>query len=111
MTGRVLRLLALGVVAVGLATTVLALLVGLAAGISGRRSVSGGLLLVGSLVFVAGAVAGLRLPSRPAADAAAGGGHQAGGPSEALAISAILAGTGMVLVVAGIALDPETSIR
>jgi hypothetical protein len=111
MIGRTVRFLVLGVLVAGAATTAVALLVGLAAGLPGRRAASGGLLLVGSLVFVAGAVTGLRLPSRPAADAVRDGGSCGGSPSEAVAISGILTGAGLVLVLAGIGLDPETSFR
>lgn len=77
----------------------LSLALGLAAGFSVTRSLSGGLLLCGSLLFLAGALSGLRGP-RPGADARAGSG----------VVSVTLAGGGLTLVALGVLLDPETGV-
>ncbi len=103
--------LALGAL-VGL-TAVASLLVGLAAGVGAVRALSGGYLLVGSLLFTAGALVGLRDPSRtrerelrttrrvsPGALA---------GWSEAFHLSALLVGLGLGLVILGVVLDPDAS--
>ena len=67
-------------------------------------------MLVGSLVFTAGAVVGLRDPAR-SRELRAARGASAGGPAswtEALH-SALLVGLGLGLVLLGVALDPRTS--
>ena len=61
---RGLRTVLLGILGLGAAAAAAALLIGAAAGLPGMRAVSGGLVLVGSFVFVAGALSGMRMPSR-----------------------------------------------
>ncbi len=75
---RGLRDLSLGLVAVCGLTAVASLLVGLAAGLPAARAVSGGLMLVGSLLFTAGAVVGLRDPARSRERRAATGASSSG---------------------------------
>ena len=94
-------------------TALASLLVGLAADVAPVRALSGGYLIVGSLLFIAGALVGLRDPARarerelrtarrvsPGALA---------GWSEAFQLSALLVGLGLGLVLVGIALNPNTS--
>jgi hypothetical protein len=94
-------------------TAAASLLVGLATDVPAVRALSGGYLLVGSLLFVAGALVGLRDPARarerslrttrrvsPGALA---------GWSEAFHLSALLVGLGLGLVLLGIALNPNAS--
>ena len=110
MIARGLRDLAVGLGALCGVTVVVSLLIGALAGLPPQRAVSSGLVLVGSLVFVAGAFAGLRDPGRP---------RRRGPPrasasglrdwDEALHLSAILVGAGIGLVVTGIALDPRST--
>ena len=64
MIARGLRDLALVALALAGFTGLASLAVGGAAGLSAQRAVSGGFLLVGSIVFTAGALAGLRDPAR-----------------------------------------------
>jgi hypothetical protein len=108
--GRVVARVIVGVAALGACTALLSLAVGAAAGTGAVRSISGGFVLVGSLVFVAGALTGLRDPSRRAAWRRRTHGVDRGLRTwgEALTVSALLVGAGLLLVVVGIALDPET---
>jgi hypothetical protein len=105
------RDLTIGLVAVCGFTAVASLAVGFVAGLPARRALSGGFMLVGSLVFTAGAVVGLRDPAR-SRELRAARGASAGGPAswtEALHLSALLVGLGLGLVLLGVALDPRTS--
>jgi hypothetical protein len=107
---RGLRHLAAGLLVLAGATALGSLLVGAAAGLPPQRAVSGGLILVGALLFTAGGVAGLRDPGRTAAR---GRPAPSDGPrtwAEALHLSALLVTAGVCLVLAGIALDPRTSL-
>ena len=110
MIVRGLRTILIGLVALGAFAAVAGLLVGAAAGMSAERGASGGLLLVGSLVFVAGAVSGMRYPSKRVRERrleGADGPGRAGGDASA---AGLLVSAGIVLVVLGIVLDPETSL-
>ena len=64
MIARGVRDLSLGLLGVCGLTAVGSLVVGLMAGLPAQRAVAGGLMLVGSLVFTAGAFVGLRDPAR-----------------------------------------------
>ena len=106
----------LAVVALGLcaATGVLSLLIGAAAGMGALRSVSAGYLLVGALLFSAGAVVGLRDPGRSRRRVTlARGASPSTGPAtwtEAFHLSAVLVGLGMCLVLLGVLLHPNTAL-
>ena len=95
------------------ATAALSLAIGAAAGMGAMRAVSAGYLLVGSFLFSAGAVAGLRDPGRSRRRARIVGDTSAEGRpatwGEAFHLSALLVGLGVALVLLGIALHPETS--
>lgn len=114
MIARGLRDLAVGVLAVCGFTAIASLLLGLAAGLSATRALSGGFMLVGSLLFTAGAVVGLRDPARSreraqrAALAATPGAPRSW--TEAFHLSAALVGLGLFLVALGVAIDPRTSL-
>ena len=114
MIVRGLRDLAVGVLGVCGFTAAGSLLLGLAAGVSATRALSGGFMLVGSLLFTAGAVVGLRDPARSrererrAALAAAAGAPRSW--TEAFQLSAALVGLGLGLVALGVAIDPRTSL-
>jgi hypothetical protein len=110
---RGIRTLAIALAALIGATAVVSLLVGLAADVPTVRALSGGYLLVGSLLFIAGALVGLRDPARARERALrttrrATPGALAGW-SEAFHLSALLVGLGIGLVLLGIALNPNTS--
>lgn len=110
MIVRGLRELAVGLLGLFGLTALGSLLIGTAAGLPTQRALSGGLILVGALVFTAGGVAGLRDPSRPRRQ-----GHDETATSprssaDAFHLSLILVGAGLCLVLAGIALDPRTSL-
>lgn len=110
MIARGIRDLLAAFLGVSAFTAAASLLVGLAAGLPALRSVSGGFLLVGSLLFTAGAVTGLRDPARARERGRRG---TSGGPAtwtEAFHLSAALVGLGLTLVVVGIALDPRYSL-
>ena len=111
MIARGLRDLSLGLVAVCGLTAVASLLVGLAAGLPAARAVSGGLMLVGSLLFTAGAVVGLRDPARSRERRAAAGASSSGPATwgEAFHLSALLVGFGLCLVLLGVAVNPRTT--
>ena len=114
MIVRGLRDLAVGVLGVCGFTAIASLLLGLAAGLSATRALSGGFMLVGSLLFTAGAVVGLRDPSRSrererrAALAATPGAPRSW--TEAFHLSAALVGLGLFLVALGVVIDPRTSL-
>jgi hypothetical protein len=88
------------------------LLIGLAAGLPALRALSGGFLLVGSLLFTAGAVVGLRDPAR-ARERKIARGAPTNGPrswGEAFHLSALLVGVGLFLVFLGIVLHPRADL-
>jgi hypothetical protein len=107
---RNLAVAALGLVA---ATVVGALAIGAAAGVSVQRAVSGGFLLVGSLVFTAGALTGLRDPARASRRERlmrrGGSSGRLTSWSEAFQLSATLVGLGLGLVLLGVLLHPTES--
>jgi hypothetical protein len=111
---RGLRDLAIAFLGVAGTTASLSLLVGLAAGLSAARAVSAGFLLVGSLLFTAGAVAGLRDPARTRERGLRVGRRApAGLPAdwtEAFHLSAALVAFGLCLVLLGVILDPRYSL-
>ena len=90
MIVRGFRDLGVGLAGICLATALGSLVVGLAAGLPALRALSGGFLLVGSLLFTAGAVVGLRDP--------------------AFHLSALLVGVGLFLVLLGVVLHPRASL-
>jgi hypothetical protein len=108
---RGLRDLAVVVLGVCAFTAIGSLLIGAAAGVSAPRAVSGGFLVVGSLLFIAGAIAGLRDPARSRErELRTTGRFVAGRPatwSEAFHLSAALVGVGFLLVLLGVALHPR----
>lgn len=114
MIARGLRDLAVGVLGVCGFTALASLLLGLAAGFSATRALSAGFMLVGSLLFTAGAVVGLRDPARSRdRERRAALTGTAGGPrswTEAFHLSAVLVGLGLFLVALGVAIDPRTSL-
>ena len=110
MIRRGLRSLAIALACVFGFTAVASLLIGWAADVSVQRAVSGGYLLMGSLLFIAGALVGLRDPARARARAPCPP-DQTGGLAmvEAFHLSALLVGLGIGLVLVGIALNPNAS--
>ena len=112
MITRGLRDLAAGLLGICGFTALLSLGIGAAAGLSAQRALSGGFLLVGSLLFTAGAVVGLRDPAR-ARERRIARGAATTGPrswSEAFNLSALLVGVGLFLVLLGVALHPRASL-
>ena len=113
MIARGFRSLGIGLGCVLVSTAAASLLVGLAADVSALRAVSGGYLLVGSLLFTAGALVGLRDPARGRERQRRTTGRVDSGGlatwSEAFNLSALLVGLGIGLVLAGIALSPQAS--
>ena len=107
---RGLRTILVGLVALGAFAALAGLLVGAAAGMSAERGASGGLLLVGSLVFVAGAVSGMRYPSKRVRERRLDGAESAGRAGGDASAAGLLVSAGIALVVLGIVLDPETSL-
>jgi hypothetical protein len=107
------RTLGIAIACVLAATALLSLLIGAAADVSALRAVSGGYLLVGSLLFIAGALVGLRDPARARERGRRLSGRDATGGlsswSEAFHLSALLVGLGIGLVLIGIALSPRAS--
>ena len=85
----------------------------MAADVSAQRALSGGYLLMGSLLFTAGALVGLRDPARArererrTTRRVNPGGLASW--SEAFHLSALLVGLGIGLVLVGIALNPRAS--
>lgn len=113
MIARGLRDLAAVLLGICAATALGSLLIGLAAGVPAARAVSGGYLVVGSLLFIVGAAAGLRDPSR-ARDRELRTMRRvvSGGPanwSEAFHLSATLVGIGFALVLLGILIHPRVT--
>lgn len=110
---RGLRSLALALAGALALTAVASLLVGLLADVSVVGAVSGGYLLVGSLLFVAGALVGLRDPARARERERRTARRVAPGAlatwSEAFHLSALLVGLGLCLVLVGVALNPNAS--
>jgi len=110
---RGLRSVGIALVCVLAFTALASLLIGLAADVSATRALSGGYLLAGSLLFTAGALVGLRDPSRArererrTTRRVAPGGLATW--SEAFHLSALLVGLGLSLVLVGIALSPGAS--
>ncbi len=112
MIARGFRDLGVGLAGICAATALGSLLIGLAAGLPALRALSGGFLLVGSLLFTAGAVVGLRDPAR-ARERRIARGAATTGPrswSEAFNLSALLVGVGMFLVLLGVVLHPRVSL-
>jgi hypothetical protein len=107
---RGLRTITVGIVALGAAAALAGLLVALAAGMSAARGASGGLLLVGSLVFVAGAVSGMRYPSKRTRERRLAAPDGSRSTADDTSAAGLLVGAGIVLVLAGIVLDPETAL-
>lgn len=112
MIGRGLRRLGVVFAVLCAATVAVSLLVGAAAGVSLARALSGGFLVVGSLLFIAGALTGLRDPSRSVRPPRMAARGRTAGPAtweEAFQLSALLVGLGICLVVLGVALHPRAS--
>lgn len=113
MIARGLRSLGIALACVFGLTAAASLLVGLAADVSALEAISGGYLLVGSLLFTAGALVGLRDPARARERERRTTGRVASGGlatwSEAFHLSALLVGLGIGLVLVGIALSPRAS--
>ncbi len=110
MIVRGLRTIVVGILALGAAAALAGVLVALAAGMSATRGASGGLLLVGSLVFVAGAVSGMRYPSKRTRERRLAAPDGSSSTTEDASAAGLLVGAGIALVLAGIVLDPETSL-
>lgn len=94
------------------ATAAVSLLVGVTAGVSLARALSGGFLVVGSLLFIAGALTGLRDPSRSLRPRRVAAHGRTTGPAtwtEAFHLSALLVWLGVCLVVVGIVIHPRAS--
>ena len=114
MITRGLRDVALVLLGVCAATALGSLLIGLVAGIPTARALSGGYLVVGSLLFVAGALAGLRDPSRlRERELRTMRRVVSGGPanwSEAFQLSATLVGIGFALLLLGVLIHPRVTL-
>ena len=115
MIARGLRDLGVGLLGICGLTALGSLAIGAAAGLSLQRALSGGFLLVGSLFFTAGAVVGLRDPTRARERRVARGDPSTGTAglgswTEAFHLSALLVGVGVLLVLLGGALHPSTSL-
>lgn len=112
MIKRGLRSIAIALACVFGLTAVASLLIGVAADVSAVRALSGGYLLMGSLLFTAGALVGLRDPARARERERrirrVNPGRLASW-SEAFQLSALLVGLGISLVLVGIALSPRAS--
>lgn len=115
MIARGLRDLAVGLLGICGFTALGSLAIGTAAGLSPQRALSGGFLLVGSLFFTAGAVVGLRDPSRARERRVARGDPATGAAglaswTQAFHLSALLVGAGVLLVLLGILFHPTASL-
>ena len=112
MIARGLRSLALVLVGLCAFTAVGSLLIGTAAGLPAQRALSAGFMLVGSLLFTAGAVTGLRDPGRSPRErrGVVGATSAPATWTEALHLSAVLVALGVCLVLLGVALNPQTSL-
>jgi hypothetical protein len=109
---RGLRSIAIALVCVFGLTAAASLLIGVAADVSAERALSGGYLLMGSLLFTAGALVGLRDPARARERERRIRRVNPGGLAswtEAFHLSALLVGLGISLVLVGIALSPRAS--
>lgn len=113
MIARGLRDLGLAVGGVCAFTAAASLLVAAVGGVSVARAVSGGFLVVGSLLFIVGALAGLRDPSRGRDRRLRTGRRVAAGApaswTEAFHLSALLVGLGFALVLLGVLLHPRVT--
>ena len=112
MIAQGVRRLAVVFVVLCAVTAAASLLIGLAANVSAARALSGGFLVVGSLLFTAGALTGLRDPARSRRRLRGAIRSSPGGPAtwaEAFHLSALLVGLGMCLVLLGVALHPRAS--
>ncbi len=112
MIVRGVRDLGIGVAGICGLTAVGSLLLGLAAGLPALRALSGGFLVVGSLLFTAGAVVGVRDPARARERRLVRGAATTGPRSwaEAFHLSALLVGVGLFLVLLGVVLHPRASL-
>ena len=113
MIRRGLRTLAIALVGLCVATGVLSLAIGTAADMSAMRSLSAGYMLVGSFLFTAGAVVGLRDPGRARRRERLSGSTASSGLTtwtEAFHLSAVLVGFGVCLVLLGVVLHPRTAL-
>ena len=111
MIGRGVRDLSLALLGACGLTALGSLVVGLMAGVPAQRAVAGGLMLVGSLVFTAGAFAGLRDPGRSRRRRRRRRAPEAVGTwAEAFELSAALVGIGLALVLLGVLLNPNASL-
>lgn len=114
MIRRGLRSLAVALVALCAVTGALSLAIGAAADMSAMRSLSAGYMLVGSFLFTAGAVVGLRDPGRARRRQRLSG-HSAASSglttwTDAFQLSAVLVGFGVCLVLLGVVLHPRTAL-
>jgi hypothetical protein len=110
---RGLRTLALVLVGLCAFTAIGSLLIGISAGLPAQRALSGGFMLVGALLFSAGAIAGLRDPGRQRQRDHALRRASSGAPAtwtDAFHLSVVLVGLGMCLVLLGVLLNPRTSL-
>lgn len=106
MIARGIRTLALATAGVFGVTAAGSLLIGVAAGYSALRSLSAGLVLVGAILFVAGGLTSFRSPRRGRSSVES---REHGG-NETFALSLLLVTGGLLFVILGIALDPETTL-
>jgi hypothetical protein len=111
---RGLRTLALVLVGLCAVTALGSLAIGTSAGLPAQRALSGGFMLVGALLFSAGAIVGIRDPGRSREhQRRAGRTATPGSPAtwtEAFHLSAVLVGLGVCLVLLGVAVNPNTSL-
>jgi hypothetical protein len=109
-----LRTLAVMLAVLCALTAVFSLVIGAAADMGAIRSISAGYMLVGSLLFTAGAVVGLRDPGRSRRrQRLSGTTTTAPGLTswtDAFQLSAVLVGFGICLVLLGVLLHPNTAL-
>ena len=114
MIRRGLRDLAVMLVCLCAVTALLSLVIGAAADMGAMRSISAGYMLVGSLLFTAGAVVGLRDPGRSRRRQRLSGTSAAASGlttwADAFQLSAVLVGYGICLVLLGVVLHPRTAL-